>query len=978
MKSKFFQRFIVTVLILAVLMIAAVPTTAFAEENTATDAAVTENIAELTSMEEQTVYSIELDEISAPRYYANTSDYLASQNSAAKALRAGMVDRKAQIPVKIKVDASKISGNADIDKLIYGIFNEAIEHTGVPEEGDSLALVYRSLQPSGEYFIDDETYYLTLKYNLTYYTNTSQEQKLSKKVDELIDSLQLDEDISDYKKICNIYNYITSTVRYDYKNLNDKTYLLKHTAYAAAINETAVCQGYAVLFYRLALEAGLDARVITGISTANNATENHAWNIVKLGSVYYLADPTWDEDQWQYTYFLKNENDFYNHIEEMPDEFWAEYPLASKSYSISESEEKTDGSFKYRYYANKARIVKYTGNEEHVTVPAKVGGYPVYIVDSHTFFNTIEPIPIKSIVLSEGIVRLGSEWLYNTTVESIHYPASLVIKPYDPNQSVFTGLSEAPLRCNNLKTITVAEGSKHLTVKDGILYTKDMSKLLVIPPKLGISKLVVPNGVKMINDAACCENEHPVLEEVVLPNSVTMIGYWAFASCNNLRKINIPKNCDTICQFAFFGSGLTNITSESAEYPVKDNVIYTKGMKQLLYCSAHINETKLIVPKGVEEIIDYGFSNSLYLREVTLPASINYIRDRSFDCCDEYHLDQNGDSVYSPFTLKFTGDAPKFDNAAFNYSYLKVYYPKGNSTWTKAVRKDYGAASIEWIEYVPEDIPEYACDAPKVTIANSSTSGRPYLKWAAVEGAQKYEIWRSLSQTGTFTKLYTTTKTNYTNTGAVPGTTYYYKVCSLDANGRAGLFSETVKRCCDCATPTASLSITASTGKPKLSWNAVDGAVKYEVYRSENKTSGFTRVLTTTKTSYNNTGAIAGKTYYYKVKAICGKSSYGDSDFSTVKSITCDCARPDVSIKLSSSGKPYLKWSAVSGASKYYIYRSTSKDGEYKYMYSTTKTSYTNTSATKGKTYYYKVKAICGRSSYGDSAYSYIDSIKSK
>ena len=137
-------------------------------------------------------------------------------------------------------------------------------------------------------------------------------------------------------------------------------------------------------------------------------------------------------------------------------------------------------------------------------------------------------------------------------------------------------------------------------------------------------------------------------------------------------------------------------------------------------------------------------------------------------------------------------------------------------------------------------------------------------------------------------------------------------------------------------------------------------------------------MYTTENTSYTNTSAYVGYTYYYKVKAICEKTSYGNSAFSEIKTITCDCARPAVSISLSSAGKPRLKWSAVTGASKYEIYRATSKYGTYTKVYTTTNTSYTNTGAKAGTTYYYKVKAICGRSSYGNSAYSYIDSIRSE
>ena len=155
---------------------------------------------------------------------------------------------------------------------------------------------------------------------------------------------------------------------------------------------------------------------------------------------------------------------------------------------------------------------------------------------------------------------------------------------------------------------------------------------------------------------------------------------------------------------------------------------------------------------------------------------------------------------------------------------------------------------------------------------------------------------------------------------------------------------------------TPALSITTSAGKPKIYWNAVDGAVKYWVYRStDGKT--FKYYDSTTKTSYTNNSTSIGTTYYYKVKAVAvvdGKN-YA-SDFSVSKSILCKPAAPTVSINRS-NGKPKLSWKAVSGATKYWIYRST--DGKnFKYFDSTTKTSYTNSGAASGTKYYYRVKAV--------------------
>ena len=85
-----------------------------------------------------------------------------------------------------------------------------------------------------------------------------------------------------------------------------------------------------------------------------------------------------------------------------------------------------------------------------------------------------------------------------------------------------------------------------------------------------------------------------------------------------------------------------------------------------------------------------------------------------------------------------------------------------------------------------------------------------------------------------------------------------------------------------------------------------------------------------------------------------------------------------VKIATTSAGNPTLTWNAVTGASQYEIYRATSQSGTYTKMFTTAKTSYTNTSAKAGTTYYYKVKAISKVRSTANSAFSTVVSIKAK
>ena len=73
-----------------------------------------------------------------------------------------------------------------------------------------------------------------------------------------------------------------------------------------------------------------------------------------------------------------------------------------------------------------------------------------------------------------------------------------------------------------------------------------------------------------------------------------------------------------------------------------------------------------------------------------------------------------------------------------------------------------------------------------------------------------------------------------------------------------------------------------------------------------------------------------------------------------------------------------ITWSKASGASKYYVYRKTSKSGKWSYLGSTKKTYYTDKSAKNGKKYYYAVKAVDGDSAGYHSTSHFNDLCKSK
>lgn len=253
-----------------------------------------------------------------------STQYVTSETELCDQLREDLVQRKSTITLHYQ---SNTYDKQDAENF----FKKAVAHTGKPTEGDYLKWQYAGWEATQSGNVEGNTYYMTIKYTMTWYTTEKQEAVLDAKVKKILQSLKLDGK-SDYEKISAIYSYVCSHVTYDSEHDADDLYKLKYTAYAAAINGTCVCQGYSVLLYRLLLEENIDCRFISG--TGNG--ENHSWNIVKLGGKYYNLDATWDAGNEKPIYFLKCNENFTGHVrdsEYKTNAFYRNYPMGDEDYA---------------------------------------------------------------------------------------------------------------------------------------------------------------------------------------------------------------------------------------------------------------------------------------------------------------------------------------------------------------------------------------------------------------------------------------------------------------------------------------------------------------------------------------------------------------------------------------------------------------------------------------------------------------------
>ena len=268
-----------------------------------------------------------------------------------------------------------------------------------------------------------------------------------------------------------------------------------------------------------------------------------------------------------------------------------------------------------------------------------------------------------------------------------------------------------------------------------------------------------------------------------------------------------------------------------------------------------------------------------------------------------------------------------------------------------------------------------------VEAGNNGVDGKPQLTWNEIPGAEKYEVYRSTSETGVYTKMKTVRTNTYINKTAKTGNPYYYMVkvygdVSEDGNP---VTSEIVFSTCKLAQPEVKLSNRASDGKIKLTWSAIEGADKYIIYSASSRNGKYTKLYTKKSTSHVHAKSVAGQKYYYKVMAVYLENEDANSVLSEVKYRVCDLARPEIEIsRRSSDGKTKLTWKKVDGADQYVVYYSTSRTGTYKKLATKTGTVHTHVKGKTGTTYYYKVKAVSTANSNANSAYSKLKYTKSR
>lgn len=289
-----------------------------------------------------------------------------------------------------------------------------------------------------------------------------------------------------------------------------------------------------------------------------------------------------------------------------------------------------------------AKIIKYTGKEKKLKIPAKLDGFEVTVIDSHAFESLDVRSSLQSVTFPDTLLRIEKSAFENCTalkdaplpkkLEHLGGGAFWRCQKLTNVGTLPDTLSEIGYNpfpgCDALKSVKVSKKHPYLELKNNVLFSKPDSRLIWYPIAAKAQAYTVPDGTRAIGDMAF---QFAHVTKVTIPESVEVFGQSAFGYCPELTEINIPSKVENLNAFTTGCGELTaiRVSPDNPWFRSVDGVLFNADGTTLLLYPAGRKEASYTVPEGVAELARNAFEKARFTA-VQLPDSLRTIRFSAF------------------------------------------------------------------------------------------------------------------------------------------------------------------------------------------------------------------------------------------------------------------------------------------------------------------------------------------------------------
>ena len=220
---------------------------------------------------------------------------------------------------------------------------------------------------------------------------------------------------------------------------------------------------------------------------------------------------------------------------------------APRHYELS----KMDYDYSYKILNDGTlRLYQYEGTDTNIVVPDTIDGRKVTVLGNSTFQYCTQASDIESVTLPDSLTTIEKNAFYNCEkLKSVTIPQNVS----SIGLAAFVeGLSES-----SLTEIKVDPENPYFSEKDGVVFSKDGTKLIVFPSGRS-GDYQIPDGTVSVGDYAFyyCVN----VSSITVPGSVRSLGEGTFGNCSSLTKAVLNEGLEEIGEYAFqISSGIRDL-----------------------------------------------------------------------------------------------------------------------------------------------------------------------------------------------------------------------------------------------------------------------------------------------------------------------------------------------------------------------------------------------------------------------------------